>query len=128
MSDYRCEDCGVEAVKLWRRHPAGVKTRCYRCTGSVEGIRVDNEFNGGRVEPLIGSDGRWYHLITLNKGTPKEHHVGHKSDQIGWSVPAVPTADGAYWAYTAVPDDAARWWRQLPLQQTAPDPSSYGEG
>jgi hypothetical protein len=41
--------------------------------------------------------------------------VREGSDQIGWSVPAVPTADGStFWGYSSVPLAAASWWKALP--------------
>jgi hypothetical protein len=43
------------------------------------------------------------------------------TDQIGWSIPAVPTPDGeTYWGYTSVPDAGCRWWDKLPLHQVIP--------
>ena len=38
-----------------------------------------------------------------------------RGDQIGWLVPAVPTADGStFWGYSSVPSAAVKWWRALP--------------
>lgn len=35
---------------------------------------------------------------------------------IGWYVPAVPTAEGhGYWGYTSVPDEGVEWWKKLPM-------------
>jgi len=43
----------------------------------------------------------------------------HKSDAIGWLVPAVPTEDNeTYWGYTSVPDAGVAWWRALPNRET----------
>lgn len=37
------------------------------------------------------------------------------SDQVGWSVPAVPYEDGAsWWGYTSIPRAGAEWWHRLP--------------
>lgn len=48
-----------------------------------------------------------------------EKHAGkpksENSDQIGWSVPAVPTPDGTtFWGYSSVPILAVNWWDALP--------------
>lgn len=48
----------------------------------------------------------------------KPMHPG--SDQIGWHVPAVPTADGStFWGYTSVPLAAVDWWKALPESSPA---------
>jgi len=39
-----------------------------------------------------------------------------EGDQIGSSVPAVPTPDGStFWGYSSVPLAAADWWKALPF-------------
>jgi hypothetical protein len=46
---------------------------------------------------------------------PSGRHPDHRTDQIGWYVPAVPHPDGdAYWGYSSVTDDGLAWWRALP--------------
>lgn len=41
----------------------------------------------------------------------------HGGDQIGWRIPAVPTADGqTFWGYSSVPEAGCRWWYGLPLE------------
>lgn len=58
---------------------------------------------------------------TLRCRTCAEKHEGRtltdECDQIGWSVPAVPTPDGdTFWGYTSVPLTGVRWWKSLPLE------------
>lgn len=56
---------------------------------------------------------------TLRCRTCCEKHEGKTfsdgSDQLGWSVPAVPTSDGStFWGYSSVPQAAVDWWYALP--------------
>ena len=50
---------------------------------------------------------------------------GHKSDQIGWLIPAVPTDDmDTYWGYTTVPEVGCVWWDMLPVVEMCEEESS----
>ncbi len=84
---YRCSQCWVVGVKLWRPPNCENPLKCAQCLTDKP---VDAE---GYVDGQFG-----------------------KSDQVGWYLPAVPTAEDpeAYWGYTSVPEDRVKWWRELP--------------
>ena len=93
---YRCSECGVRGVKLWRPPNCGSPLKCARCL----------------TDKPIDAEG-------LNEG-----EFG-KSDQVGWYLPAVPTTEGpeSYWGYTSVPDDRVKWWKELPTYPVAASPT-----
>lgn len=90
--DYKCSECGIKGVKLWRYgNSFQINLLCVDCT--EEETRKQ---------------------CKLNDSDPFE-----KSDQIGYYLPAVPTADlayEAYWSYTCVPQSGCIWWNNLPLR------------
>lgn len=94
---YRCADCGAHGVKLWReseQFATLVRLRCCDCTGRFQDESVADIDESGRVRTM-GYTAR--------------------TDQIGSSLPAVPSPDGrTFWGYTSVPDEAVRWWKSLP--------------
>lgn len=99
---YRCSTCGVHGVKLWREYQTFLSHQtlsCGACACRAAGDdyqAVEDPDRPGHVR--CGRTGRLY------------------GDQIGWRVPAVPTADGeTYWGYSSVPDEGCRWWYALPL-------------
>lgn len=93
MKDYRCEGCGATGCKLWREYQTfDPRLLCAQCAGTDQGKDVSD----------IDAD-----------GTRAGRYTEHRTDQIGWYVPAVPCDDG-YWGYTSVPDDAIARWKALP--------------
>ena len=81
---YECSDCGASNVRLWRDYQTFLDSQTLRC----------------RTCALEHED--------------KPADWAARGDQIGWSVPAVPTADGStFWGYTSAPLLAALWWQAL---------------
>ena len=96
---YRCADCGVAGVKLWRPWSTVAEHVVLRCAACAlkrsahadKDVRVDDD---GFMPSRYG-----------------------RTDQVGSMAPAVPTADGeTYWGYTSVPDDGVAWWKRLPTR------------
>jgi hypothetical protein len=92
--------CGAAGVKLWREYNTFLTNQtllCADCLCQVE-----------RVDPLhIRADGKTW-----------DSRVQQWLDSVNCMVPAVPTDDGTFWAYFAVPQDRVDWWRSLPLRKT----------
>jgi hypothetical protein len=116
---YKCGECGVAGVKLWRDYNAFLSYQTLRCCDCA--IREQN--NEERAFTVQISDGngvvvgtqysRKSPLYSLDQNGPE---LG--GDQIGWRVPAVPTEDGmTMWGYTAVPDVGVHWWKRIPLRK-----------
>ena len=100
---YRCAECGAHGVKLWREYQTFVEHQVLRC---VDCACRDQK----KDATTVGEDGRRL-LVEYDWGREQT------SDQIGWLVPAVPTAEGdTFWGYTSVPEDGCRWWYGLPLR------------
>ena len=92
---YECGECGASGVKLWRQYQTFLDHQELFC-------QVCAEADQGK---LLAD--------------------GYSTDQIGWLVPAVPTAEGdTFWGYTSVPEDRCIWWRALP----AGAPGQLSEG
>ena len=88
---YRCIDCNVAYVKLWRGYNSfNVELRCRRCTLEHEGyVGIELNDDGSSV---------------LRREDEEAPMFTCPTDSIGWSVPAVPTEDNTtYWGYTSVP-------------------------
>lgn len=96
MIEYKCK-CGASGQKLWRQYQTflnHIELLCVECAVKTEGKNY-----------IIGEDGR------------RESEHGGMTDQIGWLVPAVLTAEGdTFWGYTSVPQDRCDWWHALPLR------------
>ncbi len=96
-SSYTCGECGRAGVKLWRDYEITLHHQsllCADCTAKAQRKDISS----------MGQDGIW----TSDQVS---------TDQIGWRVPAVPTAaNDGFWGYTSVPDDACAWWKRLPLR------------
>jgi hypothetical protein len=101
---YKCTGCGVENVKLWRQYQTfadNIKLMCVDCSCQ------DQKFDAKHV-----SEKGYYTYPDDDK-----YLAGITCDQLGWLVPACPTADGeTFWGYTSVPEDIVVWWRDLPLR------------
>lgn len=91
-SDYICARCKLAGVKLWRQYNTfldHIELLCCDCGAKDQGKDLID----------LQANGTW--------GDPN-------SDQIGGLIPAVPTGDGSFWGYSSVPDEAVRWWCELP--------------
>lgn len=91
---YCCGKCGAQNVRLWRRYQVFLEDQDLFC---VECAEEDQ----GRMSNLL-TDGQ--------RG---------EGDQIGWLIPAVPTADGtdSFWGYSSVPQEGVEWWYSLPMRE-----------
>lgn len=90
--EYKCEDCGVKNVKLWREYQSfNVHLRCYKCAAKYQDKEIPDITKEGKVKSEIGG----------------------LTDQIGWCIPAIPSPDG-FWGYTSVPQEDVEWWKNLP--------------
>jgi hypothetical protein len=100
---YRCTTCGAHGCKLWREYNTCAdytELVCCDCAGKSLGKDVSD----------IDADGM--RPLTRDYSWAREDE---RTDQIGWRVPAVPTAEGdTFWGYLIVPADGASWWRRLP--------------
>jgi hypothetical protein len=106
---YVCDDCGASGCKLWRDYQTFLDRQRLRCAPCAA---------KNQDKPIIDIDDDGFRTLF-------EYDWGHehnRSDQIGWLVPAVTTAEGdTFWGYTSCPEDRIRWWRALPtLPSTLP--------
>jgi len=95
-ADYKCHNCGVLVLKLWRESATfTIRLLCALCAGRLQHVNIDD----------IDADGK-------HKGDR-----GHRTDNIGVYVSAVPDEDniGYYW-YSSVPTDGVNWWKKLPTK------------
>ncbi len=92
---YICSECKAEGVKLWREAQTFLSNLTLKCRGCSE------------VEQKPALD-------RLKESSLRDH----KTDQIGWWVPAVPDDTGTFWGYTSAPTDRVEWWAALP--ETSP--------
>ena len=99
---YACALCGAQGGKLWREYQTfadHIALHCYPCAHK-RGEKTH------RCSDMCVAFG-W----CLKRGIDLS-----RGDQIGWLVPAIPTAEGdTFWGYTAVPGAGVKWWRALPL-------------
>jgi hypothetical protein len=102
---YKCSHCGAAGCKLWRDYNTflcHLELYCVDCAGADQ------------KKDVTDLDARGRRLIA------EEYGLGQRTDQIGWLVPAVPTAQmDTYWGYTSVPDDRCQWWHALPNRPVA---------
>lgn len=116
---YRCGKCGVHGVKLWREYQTFLDNQTLRCAGCAcaEQSRYGKSYSvcaleGGRVCVTTAYDPAVQPALHALYGGSDEG-----GDQIGWRIPAVPTADGdTFWGYTSVTAPGVAWWRRLPLR------------
>lgn len=83
---YKCGECNVFGVKLWRDYQTFLDHQSLRC------------------------------MKCACEEQEKDYPIDlERSDQIGWRIPAVPTEEGdTYWGYTSVPQPGCDWWDNLP--------------
>ncbi|HET9893166.1 MAG TPA: hypothetical protein VFQ42_22000 [Mycobacterium sp.] len=103
---YHCGKCGVHGVKLWREYNTFLDRQSLLCCDCACAEQ--------------SQDGKRRSVHQLDDGRPRCTTIGDAwgTDQIGWRIPAVPTADGeTYWGYSSVPDDGCQWLYRLPLRR-----------
>jgi hypothetical protein len=103
---YKCSDCGIHGVKLWRIYQTFLENQRLFC--AVCALRDQKK------DWTIDEDGRH-----------TDDYGG--SDQIGWLVPAVPV-DDTFWGYTSVPAAGVEWWKRLPTYEYKPTSHSQKSG
>lgn len=113
---YRCTDCGVERVKLWREWNTCADSTALLCA------RCACMRNPGQADlDSIGDDGARPFFL--------QGHQHGRIDQIGSLCPACPTPDGeTFWGYTSVPAATVAWWRALPTRPAGRWPDRKGVG
>lgn len=90
--EYKCGECGVYGVRLYRDYQTFSDHTRLLCTKHAE---------------MAGSE--------PHKVDPE------RPDQIGWMVAAVPTEEGgAFWGFSSVPWRGVYWWRSLPTVADEP--------
>ncbi len=128
--NYKCGKCGATGCKLWRLYQTFLDKQsllCLKCACDEQGkIRTPTE-DGCLL--YTEETHYWYRTATSQpdcwhgydpeKGPPAETTETkierEKTDQIGWRMPAVPTAENdTYWGYTSVPQAGCDWWHRLP--------------
>lgn len=89
---YKCSECGVSGVRLYREYQTFLNNSSLNCTKcALE--RYKRSHNGEEFD-FEGKD------------------IAHS---IGWVIAAVPCEDGRhYWGYTSVPKEGVDWWERLP--------------
>ena len=94
--NYVCHTCGAGGCKLWREYQTMLdsqKLHCAPCAAK------------GQKKDISSIDARGH----------RKCESGGTTDQIGWLIPAVPTAENdTYWGYTSVPQRGCDWWARLP--------------
>ncbi len=101
--NYKCGDCGIHGVKLWREYNTFLDHQTLRCAKCA--VKNQKKEVRGEVD---------------DEGCITSSTIGHRTDQIGWLVPAVPTEENdTYWGYTSVPQPGVDWWRKLPTRPPA---------
>jgi len=88
-SYYKCKECNVYGVKLWRPYMYIEPLYCANCA---------------EVNQQKSHKENWKSTFKIGIG-----------DQIGWFIPAVPDENKNMWGYTSVPEYACIWWDKLPL-------------
>ena len=100
---YKCGECGMKGVKLWREYQTFMDHQSLYCAS----CSVEKNGKGGEVD----DNGKW--------SSPSDR-LGIQTDTVGWRVPAVPTEDGrTFWGYTSVPEPGVSWWKRLPTRLAA---------
>lgn len=143
MKSYACTICRKKHVKLWRPYMNSEPLICATCaeerqspreyeehefekksdhyvgtpTGkklSLEKWEVDEK---GKIPSCWGPGPEGLtmemtdQLIVNLKDVTKSYSSGQTT-----MIPAIPNGNGAFWAYTAVPEKSIKWWEQLPTK------------
>lgn len=115
---YHCGKCGVLGVKLWRDYNVFMIHQSLLCA-QCACVEQSNERKSYDIR--VHDNGKVSVTTTYSPVTEpvlwKFYRDGDEGgDQIGWRVPAIPTACGtSYWRYSSVPIDARDWWFRLPI-------------
>ncbi len=92
--DYKCDNCGVCGVKLWRECQTAASQTKLLCAHCAEEDQQKNNEPGWKSSFFSGG-----------------------GDQIGWLISAIPKeGDNTYWGYTSAPDNGVDWWKKLPIK------------
>lgn len=94
LASYKCAHCRVTGCKLWREYQTMCpQLLCCDCAAKNQRKNIDDMDIYGKISSRLG----------------------HRTDSIGWYVPAIPTEDETgYWGYTSVPGPGCDWWYSLP--------------
>lgn len=97
-SNYACHKCNKTGVKLWRDYQTFLENQTLLC---ADDAAAEQQEDISTMQP----DGKY----TSDLGRP--------TDQIGWRIPAIPTAENdTFWGYTSVPPEGCAWWDRLPVR------------
>lgn len=106
--EYKCIDCGVHGIKLWRIAACScIQLRCIDCVGKKDNIDVsDVDENGTILDPdfLIRTD----QIGSMLSAIPDEFKIYYGSS----TIPHI-----SWWQYTCVPQAGIDWWEKLPLRR-----------
>ncbi len=115
---YECSRCGAKNCKLWRDYQTflnHLELYCICCAGEDQKKDISDVDNQGRRR--LAKDEEYMASRT-----------DYRSDQIGWLVPAVPTAEmDTFWGYTSVPEDRCEWWYALPNYPEGREPKPVAD-
>jgi hypothetical protein len=99
---YRCDDCGVQGVKLWRNYGMYLSQVKLRCKGCAVNERDRNLLD--LIEDQMGDQ------IGNMVGDQVPACPNLLPDETTWKLPD----DYTFWGYTSTPDDIVAWWQGLP--------------
>lgn len=97
---YRCMQCGVDGVKLWREYNSGPKWElfCAECAAKSQN-----------------------HTAPIKPDGSHETPDGKIANKIGGLIPAIPAEEGStFWGVRGVSARLKRWWESLPLKKGGP--------
>ncbi len=136
--DYTCSLCGKGGRKLWR--PCYEKTPliCAECaekrrapgayevsswiSKNIDGAKLFKSWKEVRRYPKWTVDDEG--MVPINSGDKtdmlviklkKGHSIFHPAKRI-MIVPALPTDDGRFWAYSMGTAEVIEWWKSLPTR------------
>lgn len=102
---YRCMQCGVDGVKLWRNYNSGNTRHELHCAACA----------------LQDQKAILPELATVKTDGTMELPNGTSTNRIGQLVPAIPTEEGStFWGLRGITARAKRWWESLPLSKGGP--------
>ena len=123
LPEYKCGQCGIQGVKLWREYQTFLDRQSLLCAACAI-----KEQTNDRKSYEIDQDDVGSVTVTTHYNPTTEPNLyrifggsDRGGDQIGWRIPAVPTEEGTtYWGYSAVPEKRVAWWNKLPLRHGGP--------